>query len=308
MGCACVDFDDDGFVDIFVANDGMDNFYFKNKGNCTFDEIGLSQGVAFDGSGIPEASMGVDVGDYDRDGRFDLIVPCVRKQSYTLYRNKGDHFEDASSSCGLTQLTSEVTGFSPNFLDFDNDGDLDLFFTTGAVRANELVPPDASYTERYGIPDILLANDGKGRYVDVSHRAGECFQRVLIGRGSAAGDLDNDGDIDLVISNLAGPAMVLRNETRGGHWITLQLVPHSGNRDAIGASVWIEAGGIRQRGLVHGGVAYLSQQDRRVHFGLGKAERIDRLTVTWPDREQQVIEGLEVDRIHKIVQGTAAPR
>ena len=303
MGCACVDVDDDGHVDIFVTNDGMENYLFRNRGDGTFEETGLACGVAFDGVGIPEASMGVDAGDFNGDGRIDLIVPCTRRQVYTLYQNFGDHFTDVSLGSGLTQATADRTGFNPNFLDYDNDGDLDIFFTTGGVRSNELISENASYFERYGLNDVLVANDGRGNFTDISRWAGSHFERRLIGRGSATGDLDNDGDIDLVISNLAGPAVVLRNDTASGHWITLLLISRSGTRDALGTSVTVEAGGRRQRSVVHGGVTYLSQIDRRVHFGLGKASRVDRLEVVWPDRSRQVLESLPVNRFLTIEQG-----
>ncbi|MGQ9589813.1 MAG: CRTAC1 family protein [Planctomycetota bacterium] len=305
MGCACFDMDDDGDIDLYVANDGMENYLFWNRGDGTFEEAALVAGVAFDGSGIPESSMGVDVGDFDRDGRLDMVNPCVRKQSYTLYRNAGGRFEDVSFRTGLQQITSSVTGFSPNFIDYDNDGDLDLFFSTGGVRTNELVPPDAPYEERYGLPDILLANDGTGHYADVSAWAGAHFRRRWIGRGTAAGDLDNDGRVDLVVSNLRGRAVVLRNETAGGHWITLKLVPSGAHRSPIGSLVWIEAGGIRQVAAAHCGVTYLSQGDPRVHFGLGAAERVDRLEIQWPDRTREEFRDLAADRFYTIEEGKA---
>jgi enediyne biosynthesis protein E4 len=306
MGLACVDFDDDGNVDIFQSNDGLENYYFHGRGGGVFEEIGLLAGVAFDATGIPKASMGVDVGDYDRDGRLDIVCPALRVQGFMLYRNAGTHFTDGSTASGVARLTAQYTGFSPNFLDYDNDGDLDLFFTTGGVRANDLIPEDGPFLERYGYPDLLLANDGAGRFTDVSSRAGPHFRELTIGRGSAAGDLDNDGDVDIVISNLAGRALVLRNDTAPGHWVTLVLKPRRGNRDALGASVWIDAGGTRQRASVHGAVSYLSQNDRRVHFGLGKAERIDRLEIRWPDGERQVLEGIAPDRLLSIEQGAGA--
>jgi enediyne biosynthesis protein E4 len=308
MGCACIDLNGDRRPDIFVANDTLENYLFLNQGNGTFREAGLETGVAYDDGGIPEASMGVDVADFDRDGLMDLIVPCLRKQIFTLYRNRGEYFEDVSYPAGLARATSDKTGFSVNFLDYDNDGDLDLFFTNGGVRTSEMARPDASYTERYGQETLLLANDGKGHYTDVSRWAGPYFAERLIGRGSATGDLDNDGDLDLVISNLADRAVVLRNDTASGHWITLKLIPSKGNRDALGTTVRIEAGGIRQTGAVHGGVSYLSQNDRRVHFGLGSAERVARIEVVWPDGSSEVFEDVAADRFLTLEQGKPAPR
>jgi hypothetical protein len=308
MGCACADLDDDGRPEIFVANDTMENFYFRRRGDGAYEEVALLAGLAFDGNGQPEASMGVDVGDFDLDGRIDIICPCLRAQGFTLYRNRGDHFEDASDAAGIARATANFTGFSPNFLDHDNDGDLDLFFTTGGVRANDSVPEDAPYIERYGFTDLLLANDGKGRYADVSSRAGPHFRRKTVGRGSAAGDLDEDGDVDLAISNLGDRAVLLRNETDSGHWVTVRLVPAKGSRDAFGASVWVEAGGVTRRAIVHGAVSYLSQNDRRLHFGLGATARIDRLTVRWPDGSSLVLEGLPADRVLVIDQAAGAAR
>jgi hypothetical protein len=208
----------------------------------------------------------------------------------------GGRFEDDSLASGLAKASARATGFNGNFLDYDNDGDLDLFCTAGGVRMNESATADALYNQRYGLPDLLIANDGRGRFVDVSAAAGPYFKEALIGRGAATGDLDNDGDLDIVVSNLGDRIVLLRNETPSGHWITLDLVNGDGRHNPIGANVWIEAGGQRQRFYLHDRVTYLSQSDQRVHFGLGDAEKVDRIEITWPDGKSQAVEGLDADQ------------
>ena len=307
MGLACVDFNQDGLVDIFVANDSAANYLFLGREGERFEEAGLLTGVAYSGVGVPEASMGVDIGDYDRDGRLDLIVPCLRRQFFTLYRNEGDHFSDVSVTAGLARSTSDLTGFNANFFDYDNDGDLDLFFANGGVRANEMAAPDASYVERYGVRDVLVANDGRGRFHDCSRTAGPYFERALVGRGSAIGDLDEDGDLDLVVCNLAGEPALLRNDTQGGHWIRLNLVDREGRQNPAGTRLRIEANGRRQDAVVHGAVTYLSQSDRRPHFGLGDAATVDEIEIVWPGGAREVLTGVPADRILEIREGTAAP-
>jgi hypothetical protein len=300
MGLACVDFDGDGKTDIFVANDEVEDYLFHNRGDGTFSEVGLEAGVAVGGDGRPKASMGVDVGDYDNDGRPDLVVPVVRQEIYSLFHNEGSFFTDVSWPSGLAAATGRTTGFSPHFVDFDNDGFLDLFFTNGEVVSHETVAADADELARYGTPALLLANDGSGHFRDVSRGAGPYFQRALIGRGAAAGDLNGDGRVDLVISNVAGPAIVLRNESAGGNWVTLTLRQGGSNWEAIGAKVWLEAGGRRQYREVHGGGGYLSANDRRLHFGLGAATAVDRLEIRWPDGARDTRSALSVNRLLRI--------
>ncbi len=302
MGLACVDYDNDGLVDVFVANDTMENFLFRNLGQSHFQEVAHLAGVAYNTAGVPEASMGVDAADYDNDGDWDLIVPCLSRQFFTLYRNDGSQFTDVSSLSGLAQATAAATGFDAHFLDFDNDGDLDLFFTCGGVRMNENAPARATYNQRYGMPDLLLANDGSGHYSNVSQDAGAYFQRALIGRGSVVADLDNDGDQDLVVSNLSERAVVLRNDTAGGHWLLLDLVNRHGQVNPDGVSVWVTIDQRRLHATTYPGTTFLSQSDRRLHFGLGEATIVERLEVTWPDGHMQVLENVATDQILRIEQ------
>ena len=308
MGLACVDLTGDGWPEIFLSNDTMENFLYRNQGNGRFEEIGHLAGVAYSASGVPEASMGVDVADFDDDGDLDLIVPCLARQFFTLYRNDGTQFADASSMVGLDQATAGATGFDAHFLDYDNDGDRDLFFTCGGVRMVESAPADASYTRRDGIPDLLVANDGTGRFQDVSRWAGAYFQHAWIGRGSVVGDLDDDGDLDLVISNLADRAIVLRNDTPGGHWLTLELIDSRGRRQPDAVSVWVTAAGRRQHGVTHPGTTYLSQSDRRLHFGLGDARKIEQLVIRWPDGTEHTLSDVAVDQILKLRQESGGAR
>ena len=307
MGAASLDYDCDGSPDVFVANDGAANFMFRNRGDATFEEVGLTAGVATSGTGVMESSMGVDVGDMDGDGRFDLIVPVIRREVFSMYLGLEHGFRDASVERGLARSTSNRTGFSPNLFDGDHDGDLDIFVSCGGVQVNRSMT-GGDFADRYGEPDLLLINGGAGDFHDGSGAAGAHFETRRVGRGSAMGDLDNDGDLDLVISNLDDDVVVLRNDLgescdhESHNWLTIGLAGSRSNRDAIGARVEIQTGGKSQVRLIRGGGSYLSASDRRLHFGLGSSDRVDTVTVLWPSGHRQTIESVAANQYIEIIE------
>ncbi len=306
MGLGVCDFDNDGDPDIFVANDFQENYLFENKG-ARFVECGLAGGVAVSGDGNLESSMGVDIADVDNNGRFDIMVPCRHRESHTLYYNQWPVFIDASAQRGLDEATLGWTGFSPSFLDYDNDGDMDLFISTGrvvtleeAVHKGQTRPEH--FFERYATTDLLLDNDGRGVFRRLSPQtAGPHFGRRTISRGTAVGDLDNDGDIDLVVNVSEGRPILLRNNAMetgtGGHWLTLKLIGTKSNRDGIGTLVIARAGGKTQYHYLRGGGSYLSVSDRRIHLGLAGATKVGSIEITWPSGIKQTLKDVQpVDR------------
>jgi hypothetical protein len=300
MGLACADLDDDGDTDIVVSNDSRPNFFFQNDGRGRFTERALISGLAYNVEGGAEAFMGIDLGDYDRDGRLDLVVPSLRAQGFNLYRNLGGSFADVSVSSGVEVATSGVTGFAPVFLDYDSDGDLDLFFTAGEVRMGRTeAGAEGTFEERYSMRSLLLENRG-GRFVDVSQWAGPFFATRAISRACSAGDYDDDGDVDLLVTSMGGPARLLRNDTQGGQWIGFRLIGKAPNRDAIGARLTLRAEGQTWTQEIYGGGSYLGQRDRRVVFGLGDRRAFESLRVRWPTGEETTHSDLEIGKYHEI--------
>ncbi len=302
MGILWFDPDNDDAPDLYVANDGMQNFFFTNRGDGTFEDRSLISGLGFDRFGKAEASMGIDAGDFDEDGDFDIIVPCLTNETFTLYVNENNgFFDDDTSGAGLVVATNQFTGFSPAFLDFDNDGTLDLFFTTGRVTADpELArDPDISFVVAYGSREILLENDGHGRFREVL-RAGPYFQETTVARGAAIGDYDNDGGIDIALMHLNGRAVLLRNEMPDrGNWIGVSLEGNPPNREGYGAVVRCTAGGKTQVRLIRDGGGYVSKNDPRAHFGLGAEERVQRIEVRWPSGK---ITGVDTPPVGRYIQ------
>jgi len=296
MGVSVGDIDDDGDSDIFVANDGMENFLYRNRGDGTFENIALRTGTAFGENGEATSAMGPEFGDFDGDGLVDLLVPDMRYGC--LYRNTGDgFFEEKSAEAGLAAVLGQYTSWSGNFFDSDNDGVLDIFIVNG--DAHHLEPEE----------DILFRGTGKSRFVDVSASSGDALESKGMGRGSAAGDIDNDGDLDLLVLNLNGRARLLRND--GGNrnnWLMVRTIGTTSNRDGIGARVRVTAGGATQQREIRSSSGYLSQSDPRAHFGLGPAKTVDRVEIRWPSGRVSTIDNVKVNQVLTITEPDAAAK
>jgi hypothetical protein len=298
LGIALADYDGDGHIDLFVANDSMPEFLYHNKGNSRFEEVGLPSEVAVDIDGRTYAGMGVDFADYQNNGRPGLIVTDLANQRYALYENQGDgSFAYASTTSGVSQITLAHSGWGVRFLDYDNDGWKDLLVAQGHdLDTIELTSPGFHYRE----PMLLLRNTGK-KFVDVSADSGAVFHESWAARGLATGDLDNDGRVDAVVTTNDGPAYVLHNETpTSNHWILLKLVGHKSNRDAIGAIVKIVTATGSQFATVTSASSYLSASDKRVHFGLGGDRVIREIEIRWPSGILQKLRDAQADQILQI--------
>ncbi len=298
LGIALADFDRDGKIDLAVANDSMLEFLYHNKGDGTFEETGLTAEIAVDSEGRTYAGMGVDFQDYDNDGLPDLVITNLANQKYALYRNNGDgSFSYDTYLSGLARMTLLHSGWGIHFFDYDNDGLKDLLVSQGHdLDTVELNYPQLHYKE----PMLLARNMGAGKFVDVSREAGPALQEPWVGRGMAVGDLDNDGRLDAVISTNDGAAHLLHNQTESGnHWLTLLLVGHVSNRDAIGALVKVTTKKGSQYLTVSTSGSYLSASDKRVHFGLGLESSAD-VEIKWPSGIVQKLTGVKVDQQVKV--------
>jgi hypothetical protein len=302
LGIALADYDGDGRIDLAVANDSMFEFLYHNKGNGTFEEVGLNAGMAADGDGHTYAGMGIDFADYNNDGSPDLIITDLAAQVYALYRNNGDgSFTYASYPAGLARFTRLHSGWGVRLLDYDNDGWKDLLIAQGHdLDTIELTMPNVHYRE----PLLLLRNTGR-EFVDVSSESGDVFKQAWVGRGMAVGDIDNDGRLDAVVTTNGGPVYILHNETAiQNHWLILKLVGHRSNRDAIGAAVKITTAKGAQYATVTTAGSYLSSSDKRLHFGLGAELNVQAIEVRWPSGIVQKINNVGGDRILEVDEPT----
>ena len=318
LGVVCADFNGDRWPDLFVANDGAANFLWVNQRDGTFREKAVLRGIAYNAMGRPQANMGTALGDTDGDGAFDLAVTHVVAEGLALYRSRGSgNFEESASRAGLAWPTFGRTGFGTAFLDIDHDGALDLAVVNGRVRRPDgaRLPkflPDgtaasasdfwAAYVDR----NQLFLNDGSGQFRELNSAVEPFTRDARVGRGLAVGDIDNDGDLDLVATSTAGPARLYRNVApKKGRWLSVRAIePAWGGRDALGAVVAVVVGKKKWLRPVTAGGSYLSSSDPRAHFGLGQVEAIDRIEVIWPDGSDEIFEGGDVDRFVTVERGT----
>jgi len=305
MGMISADYDNDGYPDIFVANDVSRNFLFHNNRNGTFQEVALMSGVALDLHGVPHANMGVDCADYDHSGLLSFYVTAFQHEGATLYQNLGKGmFADMTPRTNAGSGTLPYVTWGCGFVDLDNDGYRDLFVVSGHIDDNvELYEDGSAYLCR----NVVLRNMGNGRFINVTDQCGPALKQKHSGRGVAFEDLDNDGRIDVVILNSNDKPTILRNETvTGNHWIQIRLRGVKTNRDGVGARVYVVAGELKQMDEVHSGRGYQSHWGTRLHFGLAKNQRVERIEVHWPRSGiVDILEDVPADQLLTITEGSA---
>jgi len=302
LGVLTFDFDDDGWQDIFIANDALPNSLFRNNRDGTFTEIGYMAGVAVSMDGLPESGMGTDAADTTGSGRLDIAVGHLENQLARLYRNKGnEYFEDATLLSKIGYATFNMSEFGLCFLDYDNDGACDLFMASGHVLDNIHLYNSQVY---YAEPKMMFRNLGNGTFENISGKLGADFRAPRVSRGAAVGDFDNDGDLDILVNHCGGTPQLLRND--GGnayHWLEISLIGTRSNRDGVGARLNLHAGELVLHGQRMGGRSYQSAQDPRLHFGLGGQSKIDAVEIRWPSGIVTKLSNIDVDRIIAIKEG-----
>ncbi len=302
LGVTWVDFNNTGRQDIFINNDATPNYLYKNEGNGKFTEIGLESGTAVSQDGAEQACMGLAIGDYLHNGYPSIFITNFADEYNTLYRNNGNWaFDDMSYKSGEALPSVPYVKWGNAFVDLDNDGWLDLISVTGHVYPQSAsLPATAGYAE----PKLVQLNQKDGTFCDASAQAGPAISERRVSRGLAVGDLFNDGQIDIVVEDLDGKPMVLRNPgVPGNHWVSFELAGTKSNRLAIGARIKITAGDMTQTAQIHSGGSYLSQHDLRVHFGLASATKIDQVEIHWPSGSTDLVKNLATDKFYSLLEG-----
>ena len=302
LGVLWADFNNTGRPDIYVANDSTPKFLYKNEGNGKFKDIGLESGTAVSEDGSEQASMGIAIGDYLHTGRPSLYVTNFSDENDLLYRNDGNwNFTEVSYPSGVALPSLPWVKWGTAFVDLDNDGWLDLMTVAGHVYPQvDTLPSGGGYRE----PGLLQLNQGDGTFCDASDQAGPAVKEKRVSRGLAVGDLFNDGNVDVVISDLDGSPMILKNHgIPGRHWISFELAGSKSNRLALNAKVKVVAGGVTQTDEIHSGGSYLSQNDLRVHFGLGSAAKVESVEIRWPSGATESLKNLAADNFYAVLEG-----
>jgi len=300
MGLAFADYDNDGFTDVFVSNDTFPNFLLHNNGDGTFRDVALDTGTAYTSTGNVVAGMGAEFRDLNNDGLPDIFHTAMFGDTFPLYKNAGDHFDEITAASGIGTYSSRLTAWGLGAFDFDNDGYKDLFTANAAILDNEM----EIYHRPARLPNGLLKNNGDFTFADVSAAAGAGFLIPKAHRGAAFGDLNNDGKIDIVVTALNDKPQLLMNGTEtGNHWIILKLVGTKDNRDGLGTRIKVTTSEGIQYNHATTAVGYSSSSDKRVHFGLGKAAVIDKIELSWPTGVRQILTHVQADQVLTVIEG-----
>jgi len=302
LGVVWSDFDNDGKLDLFVANDGEPNYLYRNLGNGRFQDVALDAGVSVSEEGVEQANMGVALGDYLHTGWMSILISHFSEEYATLYRNDGSmSFTDVSHAAGIVRATAPFVGWGDAFLDLDNSGWLDMILVNGHVYPQV---NNAKMGATYREPKLVFQNQRDGTFKNVSEQAGSAVSVPQVSRGLAVGDLFNRGRLDIVVENLTGAPMILEAKSNpSNHWVSFELEGNPVNRLALNARVRLTTGEVQQLGEVRSGGSYLSQSDLRLHFGLGDRARIDEVQILWPNGSTQVFRDVAVDRFYHLKQG-----